>query len=48
MTAVANSITQQSVTVSSAVQQTSVNVQIVAVAMEELSISIREIASQVA
>jgi methyl-accepting chemotaxis protein len=48
MTHVAGQTTQQSVTVSSAAQQTSANVQTVAVATEELSISIREIASQVA
>jgi methyl-accepting chemotaxis protein len=48
MTQVAGQTTQQSVTVSSAAQQTSANVQTVAAATEELSISIREIASQVA
>jgi len=47
MTQVADQTTQQSVTVSSAAQQTSANVQTVAAATEELSISIREIASQV-
>ncbi|MBO1905910.1 HAMP domain-containing protein [Microvirga sp. 3-52] len=47
MTSIAGQTTQQSVTVSSAAQQTSANVQTVAAATEELSISIREIASQV-
>ncbi|KFG70574.1 hypothetical protein [Microvirga sp. BSC39] len=47
MTIVADNTNQQSVIVSSAAQQTSANVQTVAAATEELSISIREIASQV-
>jgi methyl-accepting chemotaxis protein len=48
MTSVADKATHQSVGVASASQQTSANVQTVAAATEELSISIREIASQVA
>jgi methyl-accepting chemotaxis protein len=47
MTAAANRTTQQSVGVATTAQQTSANVQTVAAATEELSISIREIASQV-
>lgn len=47
LAAVASQTTTQSITVSSAAQQTSANVQTVAAATEELSISIREIAAQV-
>jgi len=47
MTAVAGEATHQSMTVSSAAQQTSANVQTVAAATEELSITIRDIAAQV-
>jgi methyl-accepting chemotaxis protein len=48
MTSVADKTSQQSMGVASASQQASANVQTVAAATEELSISIREIASQVA